>query len=521
LTNVETRQVQISTTLITLYLTRGTVPIIYTDCQSQAVLNGVSVTSSASFNTTYSASFTVSGNNTQFQHIGFGQYFFSATLNGYFAADRTPFNLDQSTTAIRLCLDRQPTCGDGKCNGNETASAGTSNSCYDCGRLRGVISLAVGQKDQLSNITISVWAHPENPAIRMRNNEPVPAPHFTTVSDSKGFFSISKLSFDAPVGPSGTATQNSYSRRFYFSLTGLYTDRTGDNDQQSALLPLWWNYELTNRQWSGSGTLVGTNNSPSLYFYMTPPFTTNDALVRVILSWGTLISTPSSSIPDLDLVVAGPVTSESIAAYGTGVINFSNKDAHSSSNTILPYAKIITDSAQGFGPEVFDFYGAPGSTEFGFSSSYAADAPANAYEVWVDRPNSSPNQDSIQVRIADTNSFIVIYQASTTGNPNDNKQVLFDARTGVEHAYGFYNTDQWNEVPNDASMWHIIDFSLVDQGVKFEGFPDDRSEQPGAKYSYAGGFFDATKTFPCGHVAARGANPAYCPATLTYPQTKK
>merc|ERR1712098_103232 len=207
---------------------------------------------------------------------------------------------------------------------------------------------------------------------------------------------------------------------------------------------------------------------------MTPPFQPSDALVRVILSWGTLISNPSTSIPDLDLVVAGPVTQESITAFGTGVINFANKDSHSSNNNVLPYAKIITDSAQGFGPEVFDFYGAPGTTELGFSSSYASDAAANAYEIWVDRPNSSPNQDSISVRIADTNSFIVLYQAATSGL--DNEQILFDARTGVEHASGFYNTDQWNQVPAEASMWHIIDFSLAEGGIKYEGFPGGNDE---------------------------------------------
>jgi hypothetical protein len=257
---------------------------------------------------------------------------------------------------------------------------------------------------------------------------------------------------------------------------------------------------------------------------MTPPFPTSDSLIRIILSWGTLISTPSSSLPDLDMVIAGPVNTLSMQQYGSGIVNFANKDLHSSLEG-LPYAKIITDQAQGYGPEVFDFYGAGTSNlQIGFSDEYATGAPANSYEVWIDRPNSSPNQDASFIFINDTNSFIVIYQ----NNGNDNKQVLFDDRTGVEYAYGFFNRDQWNQVPPTATMWHIIDISLAAGGVVYNGFPgendpNDQSEQAGCKYSYASQSFIPTKVMPCGHVAARGVpgNLVYCPFTLEYPRTKR
>jgi len=353
----------------------------------------------------------------------------------------------------------------------------------------------------------------------MRNGQTVPAPAFTTLSDSKGFFSINVLSFDASINNRASGAAK---RRFYFSLTGQFTDRTSGVDQVITLLPLWWNYELTNKQWGGSGSLVGTNNSPSFYFYMTPPFTTSDSLIRVILSWGTLISNPSNSIPDLDLVVAGPVDASSIATYGNGIINFENKDLHSA-NQILPYAKLVTDSAQGYGPEVMDFYGVPGQLQIGFSSSYAAGGAANAYEIWIDRPNSSPNQDSSTIFLYDTNSFIVVYNADIG---NGNKQYLFDEDTGVAFAYGFYNTDQWNKVPTTATIWHILDLSQPAQGFVHNGFPGenntaDTTAYAGAKYGFAAQFFEKTKSIPCGHTASRGANPAYCPATLTYPQVKK
>jgi hypothetical protein len=353
----------------------------------------------------------------------------------------------------------------------------------------------------------------------MRNGTAVPTPHFTTLSDSKGFFSVNTLSFDAPAT---STTAGSYKRRFYFSLSGQFTDRTSGTDNIVQLLPLWWNYELTNRQWTGTGDLTGTNNSPSFYFYMSPPFTTSDALVRVILSWGTLISNPSNSLPDVDLVVAGPVDQQSISTYGSGIVNFANKDQHASTR-LLPYAKLVTDSAQGYGPEVMDFYGVPGELAIGFSQSYAAGAAANAYEIWIDRPNSSPNTDSAFTFLFDLNAFIVVYQ--NDGTNGGNKQVLFDARTQVPHAYGFYNNDQWNNVPDTATLWHIIDLSQSATGVVYNQFPGENSTtdsgQAGAKYGYDGQFFEATKSIPCGHVASRGASPSYCPATLTYPQVKK
>jgi len=368
-------------------------------------------------------------------------------------------------------------------------------------------------------MTISVWAAPTNPALFLRNGTAVPTPDFITLSDSKGFFSINTLSFNAAAGSQAAGQAK---RRFYFSLTGQYDDRTSGIDVVTTLLPLWWNYELVNTQWSGTGDLTGTNNSPSFYFYMTPPYTTADSLIRIILSWGTLISNPSNSLPDLDLVIAGPVDQTSITAYGNGIVNFQNKDLHSTTKA-LPYAKLVTDSAQGFGPEVVDLYGAPGSIAIGFSSTYAAGAVANAYEIWVDRPNSSPNQDSAFTFLFDTNSFIVVYQ--NDGTASGNKQVLFDARTGVPYAYGFYNNDVWNNVPDTATLWHILDISLASNGVIYNGFPGENTTTDtglaGAKYGYDGQFFEKTKAIPCGHVASRGANPAYCPAILTYPQSKK
>ena len=253
---------------------------------------------------------------------------------------------------------------------------------------------------------------------------------------------------------------------------------------------------------------------------MTPPFTTSETLIRVILSWGTLISNPSNSLPDVDLVVAGPVDSQSISVFGYGISNSQNKALHSS-NQILPYAKLVTDSAQGFGPEVMDIYGAPGSLAVGFSESYVTNAPANVYEIWIDRPNSSPNTDSAFVFLSDTYSFIVVYTADTGSG---NKQFLFDAQTGVSYAYGFFNTDQWNPVPSTATLWHILDISQ--QGFAHNGFAGenntaDTTPKPGAKYGFDASQFQSTKSIPCGHVSSRGASPTYCPATLTYPQVKK
>jgi len=329
------------------------------------------------------------------------------------------------------------------------------------------------------------------------------------------------LSLDAGVNnrAAGQAT-----RRFYFSLNGTYIDRTTGTDVLTPLLPLWWNYLLTNVQWSGVGPVTGTNNSPSFYFFMTPPFTTEDALIRIILSWGVLISDPSNSLPDLDLVVAGPVNPSSIATFGNGIVNFENKNAHAST-FILPFANLITDSAQGYGPEVMDLYGNPNTTaiDIGFSDTYQPNAVANAYEVWVDRPNSPSNQDSAFTFLYDTNSFLVVFQ--NDGTSTGNKQFLMDAKTKVPYAYGFYNTDQWNMIPTTATLWHVFDVSEL-SGLVFNGFPGenntaDTTAYPGAKYGFDAQNFQPTKSIPCGHVASRGANPVYCPATLTYPQSKK
>jgi len=509
-----------STTLITLCVNYRPINFIVTSCATGATINGASVVSSSSFYSSYHFTFSYSSSGTTWTPVGYqGAYTFSASAANY-NTNSTSLVVTPATTSISICLPEAAFCGDGFCSGNETALSSSQTRCWDCGRLRGVISLAVGQKDQLVNITISVWTDPTNPATYMRNGQTVPKPAFTTISDTKGFFSINTLSFDAGVS---TRAQGAAKRRYYFSLTGQFTDRTTGTDQITQLLPLWWNYELTNKQWSGSGSLVGTNNSPNFYFYMTPPFSTSDSLIRVILSWGTLVSNPAGSLPDVDLVVAGPVDQQSIVTYGNGIINFENKDLHSSS-TVLPYAKLVTDSAQGFGPEVMDFYGVPGQLAIGFSSTYAANAPANAYEIWIDRPNSSPNTDSSTVFIYDTNSFIIVYNADIQGSGN--KQYLFDASTKVPYAYGFYNSDQWNKVPDTATIWHILDISLVAQGFVFNGFPGenntaDTTAYAGAKYGYGSQFFEKTKSIPCGHVAARGANPAYCPATLTYPQIKK
>jgi hypothetical protein len=256
---------------------------------------------------------------------------------------------------------------------------------------------------------------------------------------------------------------------------------------------------------------------------MTPPFKTSEALVRVILSWGPLISNPTTSLPDLDLVVAGPVDQSSMNTFGNGIVNFQNKNQHSSTNTILPYATLLTDSAQGYGPEVMDFYGTHSNPlSLGFSNTYAPGAPANAYEIWVDRPNSFSNSDSAFTFLYDTNAFIVVYQ--NDGTKDGNKQILFDLATNVPYTYGFGNGDQWNKIPDTATLWHIIDLSQLAQGIVYNGFPGentttvDTTPYAGAKYGYDGQMFEATKTLPCGHVVSRGANPAYCPVLLTYPQ---
>jgi hypothetical protein len=105
---------------------------------------------------------------------------------------------------------------------------------------------------------------------------------------------------------------------------------------------------------------------------MSPYFTDADALFRMILSWGALLSDRGSTIPDVDMFIAGPVDSDTMAAenpeHRNGIVNFANKDYKSqTSGTILPFAKIVADSAQGYGPEVIDVYhdvriGAPDQT---------------------------------------------------------------------------------------------------------------------------------------------------------------
>jgi hypothetical protein len=322
------------------------------------------------------------------------------------------------------------------------------------------------------------------------------------------------LNFEAP---RESSSQGSYKRRFYFSLSGSFVDRTGGGDIQTQLLDLWWNYELTNTQWQGEGSLTGTNTSPQFYFYMTPPFTTDDALVRVILSWGTRISQPGNTVQDLDLTVAGP----SDQAGRHGVVNFESKE-DSSSHGVLPYAELITDSAQGYGPEVIDFYG-ENSNSMGFASTYGQDNLANVYEIWVDRPNSAQNELNSRDYVADTNAFIIFY-FTDDNNPRNNRQVFFMQTTGVEYAYGFYNGDQWNQVPATATMWHIVD---IGQGVRnnldairYDNFPTG-SEVPGTKYSFASSSFEKTRLMPCGHSADRGASPSpYCPYTINYPGKK-
>merc|ERR1712087_335597 len=194
-------------------------------------------------------------------------------------------------------------------------------------------------------------------------------------------------------------------------------------------------------------------------------------------------------------------------------------DLHSSTTNVLPYTKIITDSAQGFGPEVMDFPEGPVALSVAYSTTYQPNSPANAYEIWIDRPNSSPNFDSAGSTISDTNAFIIVYRHTGVSA----SQLLFNVVTGVPYAYGFYNGDQWNQVPVSATMWHIIDFSQLQGEIVWDGFPDTPGvEADGGKYAYnAASIGSATKVIPCGHTTTRGANPAYCPNTLTYPQTKK
>jgi hypothetical protein len=530
LSNTQSISVTSSTKQIVLCVNYQPINFVVTDCSTGAKIDGAAVVASSTVYSTYSFSFTYHSAGTTWTPVGYkGSYSFSISATGFVSQTFSQI-VSPTTTLLTYCLPEAPFCGNGVCDwskNNETGNFASANQCYDCGYLRGIISLAVGQLDLLPNITVKVWAS-VNPATLMRAGTALPTPDFTVVSDSKGAFSVSILSFDAPVA---NRAQGSFSRRFYFSLSGSTVDK--NTQQVTQLLTLWWNYKLTNLNWPGFGSIAGTNVSPTTYFYMTPPFITSDSLVRVILSWGTQISDPSSGIPDLDILCAGPVTSASITLFGTGIVNFQNKDLHAtpSAQTTLPFVKLVTDTAQGYGPEVLDFYGDPNTAvlDLGFSNSYT-NQQANRYEVWVDRANSAQNAGIIPkgYTIGDTNSFIVVYYNDGTIN----QQLLFDALTKVEYAYGFYNGDAWNVIPLSATSWHIIDFaplansgSSITSTVVYHGFPGenttDTSEPAGAKYGYKSPKFETTKQIPCGHTASRGASPAYCPATLTYPTTKK
>ena len=208
----------------------------------------------------------------------------------------------------------------------------------------------------------------------------------TVVSDTKGSFGI----YNAQL----TGGDSGQEKRIYFRLRGVTTDRT--SGATVPLLDLWWNFALINSP--------NLNISPNIYFYISPHFSDTDALFRVILSWGTLLDDRSATIPDVDLFVAGPVDSDTMAAsdpaFRNGIINFANKNYKSTNaNTVLPFAKTVADSAQGYGPEVIDVLkdvriGAPDQT-IGISHEYLTSAnEVNEYEFWVDRPNSNSNADN-------------------------------------------------------------------------------------------------------------------------------
>jgi len=322
-------------------------------------------------------------------------------------------------------------------------------------------------------------------------------------------------------------------KRIYFRLRGNATDRTTGNTVP--LLDLWWNFALINSP--------DLNISPNFYFYMSPYFTDADALFRMILSWGALLSDRGSTIPDVDMFIAGPVDSDTMAAenpeHRNGIVNFANKDYKSqTSGTILPFAKIVADSAQGYGPEVIDVYhdvriGAPDQT-IGTSEEYPDRADEyNEYEFWVDRPNSNSNQDNPFVRLADTNSFIIVYRGSSVGPTVKNEQLFFGDYPGAPaYMFGFYNNDPYNDIPNNAAAWHVFnlarrelnsdsDLGSVNTNVIFEF----RTIPTEVKYAYDDNedSFAPTKTIPCSHTVSNGipGNLAYCPYTITYPQTTR
>jgi len=283
------------------------------------------------------------------------------------------------------------------------------------------------------------------------------------------------------------------------------------------------------------------NISPNFYFYMSPYFTDADALFRVILSWGTLLDDRAATIPDVDLFVAGPVDADTMAAtdpaFRNGIINFANKNYKSTNAaTILPFAKTVADSAQGFGPEVIDVLkdvriAAPDQS-IGISDGYGTNAnEVNEYEFWVDRPNSNSNSDNAFSFLENTNSFIIVYRGSSVGPTVINQQLFFGDYPNVPaYIFGFYNKDPYNQIPEDATAWHVFNLALrsknSDTNVGSITSPNifEFTAIPTAnKYTYDPFIFAPTKTIPCSHTTSNGVpgSLAYCPYTIVYPQTKK
>jgi len=345
----------------------------------------------------------------------------------------------------------------------------------------------------------------------------------TVISDTKGSFGI----YDADL----TGGDPGQEKRIYFRLRGVTTDRT--TSATIPLLDLWWNFALINSK--------DLNYSPNFYFYMTPYFTDADALFRVILSWGSLLSDRSATIPDVDLFVAGPVDSDTMAAsdpaFRNGIINFANKNYKSTNAaSILPFAKTVADSAQGFGPEVIDVLkdvriGAPDQS-IGISHEYPTAAnEVNEYEFWVDRPNSNSNSDNAFQTLSDTNSFLIIYRGSSVGPTVVNEQFFFGNYPNVPpYIFGFYNKDPYNQIPDTAASWHVFNLALrslnSDTNVGSITLPNifEFTDIPTAnKWATDSFIFAPTKTIPCSHLSSNGVpgNLAYCPYTIHYPQTKK
>lgn len=270
---------------------------------------------------------------------------------------------------------------------------------------------------------------------------------------------------------------------------------------------------------------------------MTPFFTDSDALFRMILSWGNLLSDRAATIPDVDMFIAGPVDSTTMSAENTafrnGIVNFANKDYKSeTSSTVLPFAKIVADSAQGVGPEVIDVLkdvriGAPEQT-IGLSRDYPERANSvNELEFWVDRPNSNSNQDNAFSTLSDTNSFIVVYRGSSVNPTVVNEQLFFgDYQEAPPYMFGFYNNDPFNAIPTDAAAWHV--FNLAWSGYSDAGAGVGTTNvfeleiDADVKYAFDDFIFAPTKTIPCSHTPQNGVpgNLAYCPYTIEYPVKK-